>query len=47
MITFIDFPVMSIHTPLDYHVKIMNAPSSIEIEGNYYMLESRDIDDKV
>jgi len=40
----VDWAKQSIHTSLDYHVKIMEAPSSIEIDGNYYMLYARNLD---
>merc|ERR1719229_37836 len=40
----VDWAKQSIHTSLDYHVKIMEAPSSIEIDNSYYMLYARNLD---
>jgi len=35
---YVDYTIQSIHTSSEYHVKIMDVPSSIKIDGNYYIL---------
>lgn len=42
---FVNWDINSIHTSLEYHVKIMDAPSSIQIDGNYYILYAKDQND--
>jgi len=42
----VNWTVNSIHTSIGYHVKIMDAPSSIQIDGDYYRMYYRDLNNE-